>query len=448
LDTIVGGASASSTYDTLTVGTTAVAFTIAAADDFSSISGVERISAVSNNGAVISITLGATAEAAGITRVDLSADTAGSDANVVSAAAYTSTGVTIIGSAGSNTDTLTGGAGNDTISKSGTGAATIVGGAGDDTITGASGAAADSLTGGTGNDTFKYVLTTDLFDSSQSLEDTIAGGDGTDIIQVGAATTNFAITDTDVWARSSEIETIKAVATTTAEVSIDLDQTAHTAGIRTVDLSLVVGDAANTIIADEYTGIYEADLTLTGSLTGITNITGGAGDDTITGGSAAETIDGGAGADIIDMGSGIGDVVEFTVANGGGTNSATFAATAATALVTTGMDIISGLGAGDDIHLDGYGTAASSTPADGVLDTDVTSGSDLTQALATNGIFTVRGNYASSVFTESSTGSDTLFIYDADTDQTDTDYEAVVLVGTGALTFTVDAGTTGVVSIS
>jgi hypothetical protein len=164
--------------------------------------------------------LGATAETAGLTHVDISADTSGSDANVVSAAAYTSTGVTILGSAGSNTDTLTGGAGADTITSGG------------DT-------AADTLSGGAGNDNFRYAADSSLFNGSAALIDSITGGAGTaDAIVVAnnaAATFTIALADSFA-ANISGVEKITAEASNNI-ITITLNNNAFEYGINTVDLS-------------------------------------------------------------------------------------------------------------------------------------------------------------------------------------------------------------------
>lgn len=152
VDSIVGGLGT----DTLSVGTSGTGFTIAAADSWARISGVETLTAVANTAAV-SLTLGATAQTAGITTVNLpsAASTAGNDGKI-DVSAYTTVGVTVNGGAGS--DTLTGGAASDSITG-GAGSDTIVGGSGADTITG--GAGVDSIDGGAGNDRAVMAATGD-----------------------------------------------------------------------------------------------------------------------------------------------------------------------------------------------------------------------------------------------------------------------------------------------
>jgi hypothetical protein len=422
LDTFVGGAGT----DIYTVGTSGTAFTIAAADNFSKSTTVETIAAVANSAAV-SVTLGATAETAGITAIDLSsAGTAGTTANV---AAYTTTGTTITGSLG--IDTITGGAGADTIT----------GGAG----TGA--AAADVLDGGAGNDTFVYKLTADLFATQTTIDTSLAGGTGTDSLSVGTSGTAYAIAANDVWNGVTSVETITAVANTAA-VSIALDVTAHTAGVRNVDISAASKATGNVINVSEYTGLYEADgMVLNGSATGITTITGGAGDDTITGGSAADVIIGGAGGDTVDVGSGVGvDDYQITGQNQNAEYTSTYAGTS---IATTGMDIVSGLNAGDDISFTKFTTAANNTEDTAVIDLNaLTKAADLSVSLTDNSVHIVRGTYVTNVFSESGTGADAMVLYDANVDKTNTDFEAFVIVGGGAFTYTVDTGVGGNISIA
>jgi len=152
VDSIVGG---SGTADVLSVGTSGTSLTINAADSWARISGVETLTAVANTAAV-SLTLGATAQTAGITTVNLptAASTAGNDGKI-DVSAYTTVGVTVNGGAGS--DTLTGGSAADSITG-GAGSDTISGGSGADTITG--GAGVDIIDGGAGNDVL-YVAAAD-----------------------------------------------------------------------------------------------------------------------------------------------------------------------------------------------------------------------------------------------------------------------------------------------
>jgi len=278
------------------------------------------------------------------------------------------------------------------------------------------------------------------------VEDSISGGDGTDVIQIGTTGTDVEIIASDSWARASSVESIVANANT-GTADIDLNANAYTAGIRTIDISAVTGATGNTILTDNYTGLFKADTVMIGSATGVTTFTAGAGDDTITGGTAADSINGGAGADTINVGTGVGaDVVLIT----GMGQTAEWTAVAATSVATTGMDIISGLNAGDDVTLADYvGTAGTTVNADHILDTDaLTKAADLGVTIAENSAQFIRGDYSTNVFTESATGADILMAYDADADNSSIDAEAVILIGLGANTFSVDAGTGGAISIA
>lgn len=190
--------------------------------------------------------------------------------NVEAISAGGFTGVAISGSANADVLNLTsvtltsitridGGAGNDTITGS-TAADTILGSGGDDT-----------LSGGGGNDTFQFTGTASGFDA-------IDGGLGTD--------------------------TISALANSTV-----------------IGLSSIVGIEA--ISAGTFTGVSISGsanndtLNLTGvTLTAITRIDGGAGNDTITGSASADTIRGSAGNDTVNGGGG-NDSFQFTGSTNG-----------------------------------------------------------------------------------------------------------------------------------
>ncbi|SVB92066.1 uncharacterized protein METZ01_LOCUS244920, partial [marine metagenome] len=128
----------------------------------------------------------------------------------------------VVGSSGAN------------VIVGGTGVDTITAGAGNDTITGAGGA--DVIDAGAGNDTLVYLLTADLFSGNAEVDTSFAGGIGTDTLQVGTTGTAFVIANNDIWTGVTGVETISYVANT-ATVTIDLDVTAYTAGIRTVNVS-------------------------------------------------------------------------------------------------------------------------------------------------------------------------------------------------------------------
>lgn len=312
-DTIVGG----SGTDSINFTATGTAITVLGTTSWANISGVEKITTAANS-AAISLTLGSTAQTAGITAVDLSGDSNTAGVNVVNASAFTS-GVSFTGSAG---------------------------------------AGVDSLTGGSGNDTFVYSVAADLF-SGTALVDSIVGGSGTDTIQIGKVDTGFTMGNTIEWGRASSVETIKALATTTTTVvnSLTLDVTAYAAGIRTVDFS-AVANTSNTNIIDATEIIGVDGLTLIGSATGVTSITGGSGNDTMSGGSANDTFVGGLGSDSISL-------------TAGGTDTVTLATSADTITgftagangVVAGYDILAGTLAGANL-VDAAAIVAANTPDD------------------------------------------------------------------------------------
>jgi hypothetical protein len=236
-------------------------------------------------------------------------------------------GVSISGSAAANTlsfsgVTLTnitridGGAGNDTISGV-TSAMTYAGGTGDDTIT-----------GGTGADFFEFSGTGDGFDA-------ITGGTGTDTIRAMSAGTVIGL---------RTLATVEAI-------------TAN--GFANVSIS---GSAAADTLSFSST-----------TLTGITLIDGGAGNDIITGSSGNDTIRGGAGNDTLNGGNGV-DTVDYSYATANQTINLTV--TAAQTISAGDVDTLSNFenatgGSGDDTIT---GTSAANVLSGGGGDDRITGG--------------------------------------------------------------------------
>lgn len=348
IDSIAGGAG---NADVLTVGgTTTAAFTIANTDVFTGITGVERIVSAANATGV-NIALDVTAETAGINVVDISA--AITVAGSINVSEYVSTGVTLTGS-NTMADTITGGGGADTITG------------------GTTDTAVDILDGGAGNDTFIYSEIADLVNGTTALIDSIVGGSGTDTIRLSAATAGFAIADNVSFARASSIERITTIATTAGAISVDLDGTAETAGVTTVDLSAAGGASTVVIDVSEYSAA--TGTTLIGGATVKSDITGGAGSDTITGGTAAETIDGGLGNDVISGGGGADSML-----GGGGDDSITGSSgadyirigTTGSAAGLAGNATVNG-GAGNDTVVFAANATAAATITGGAGDDSIT----------------------------------------------------------------------------
>lgn len=128
-----------------------------------------------------------------------------------------------------------------------------------------------------------------------------------------------------------------------------------------------------------------------------------------------------AGGDIITFGAHVAGVMDGVVLTGAGQTYA--AATAATIVsgttVLTGIDVVKGLHAGDTINV--AGVIATIAGASG---TTIASAAGIVDAL-------VRGNFdaATSIWTTSATGTDTLFVYDIDGAGAGTAVEAIALIG-------------------
>jgi len=267
----------------------------------------------------------------------------------------------------------------------------IDGGAGDDTILGAAGA--DTIIGGAGNDDLNGGGGNDLFLIGASAGiDTIEGGSGFDTIQASAA--NVAIS----WGRFSGIEAISA---------------GGFSGVR------VLGSAAaDAIDLSGYT------------LTGITAIDGGAGEDTITGSAGADTIIGGAGNDRLSGGDG-DDVFLFAASAGtdvidGGTGFDTVQASAANAVLGWGsFSNIEAISAGGFANVRVAGTA--------LADTIDLAGVTLT------GIAAIDGGAGNDTIT-GSVGADTIIGGAGNDELNGGDGNDVFLFGAGAGTDRIDGG--------
>jgi len=186
---------------------------------------------------------------------------------------------------------------------------------------------------------------------------------------------------------------------------------------------------------------------LSGSMQSPTsNITGGAGADTITGSSLADTIAGGAGADIINVGSGTDRILIAAIGDSG-----TFTAPATNTISTTTFDIVTGMGAGDSLALALYTGTAAATAADNVLVNAIAAAGSTLVGVApgANAVGLVRGTYDASLrtFVGDSSGTSMMVVYDANPLLATTAYEAIILVGSGANTASVTAGTGGLIPL-
>lgn len=220
-------------------------------------------------------------------------------------------GIEIITAGGFTGVSISGTGNNDTLNFAATTLTSIVkidGGAGADAITGSAGADTilgsggdDTLSGSDGNDTFQYTGTANGFDA-------LDGGLGTDTITALANSTIIGLTSI------SGIEAISAGSFTGVSI-------------------------AGSTIADtlDFTGV---------TLTAITKIDGGGGNDTITGSAGADTLLGSGGDDTVNGGDG-NDTIQYTgTANGfdavtGGLGTDTISALANSTVI--GLTSISGI---------------------------------------------------------------------------------------------------------
>ena len=284
----------------------------------------------------------------------------------------------------------------------------------------------DSLTGGSGNDNFVFAGVSSTALPSLTT-DAVIGGSGTDTLTLSmssAGTGNIAATLTNV--ATIEGITVTSAAASTSTVSLTaVDGNFVSVTGAAVNASGMAG--SGTFYFD---GSAEADSTF--ALTGATassTLIGGSGADTITGGAAADKIVGGLGADVMTGGLGAdtfyyagsgfetGTISPATVYYGG-------TVAAGSSVSTTGMDKILDFAVGDIIQTNTTTSADMTTNATGALWSAVTG--------------FLKGTYDSTAgtFVFSTTGTDSLYVYDFDGSTSTNDMRGIVLVGY------VDTGTT------
>jgi len=269
------------------------------------VSGIETLEFVLNTGAAV---IGANAQAAGITVVDM--DSVAGDAGTLSAATYTSAvALSIVGATGD--DSIAGGAGNDTISG---------GTNGEDTLTGGAGADFFTFLGTDGDD----KILTDLGNGADNftLAAAVTGGVTATVAAnytAGATTFNNALTADAVITGSGFDVNMSAVTLGTSGFKIDGTNNAAT----------LTGSA----LADSITGGTAAD-----------SLTGGAGADTIDGNGGADSIAGGDGNDEFQNTVAELSTVAFTMTGGAGTDTLSITdaqdAVDLTAAAVTGMEAL------------------------------------------------------------------------------------------------------------
>lgn len=257
VDRISGGSGVNS----LLLGTNAAAFAIGATDVWTGATGIDALIGVANTTANTFV-LATSAEAAGIRLVDLSANTAATG-NKIDASSFTTTNLTLIGSA-TGANALSGGTGNDTI-VGGTGIDTVIAGNGVDVI----------YTNG-GND---------------SIDLSIAGASSTriadaaeDRIYIPSSTSNIAVTsgfgtEDKLYLTKSGFKNVASLSTTNyVETTADLTATAPSpawvgvSGAGIIAVGVAVATATSTVklyLTDDMSAATTANSTLFVTLTGM-----------------------------------------------------------------------------------------------------------------------------------------------------------------------------------
>lgn len=256
VDRISGGAG----VNNLLLGTNAAAFAIGATDVWTGATGIDALIGVANTTANTFV-LAASAETAGIRLVDLSANTAATG-NKIDASSFTTTNLTLIGSA-TGANALSAGTGNDTI-IGGTGIDTIIAGNGTDVI----------YTNG-GNDSIDLSIagasSTRVADAA---EDRIYISSSTNSVSV---TSGFG-TEDKLYLTKSGFKNITLSATNYVETTADLTAAAPSpawvgvSGAGIIAVGVAVATATSTVklyLTDDMTAATTANSTLFVTLTGI-----------------------------------------------------------------------------------------------------------------------------------------------------------------------------------
>jgi Ca2+-binding RTX toxin-like protein len=188
----------------------------------------------------------------------------------------------VFASVGVGNDTVTTGAGDDTISGL-FGADTIAAGGGQDKIFGHQDA--DTIDGGAGNDTINGGASADV----------MAGGAGTDLVDyAGSTPVTVTIDDVANDGPAGELD----------DVRTDVEQVRGSSG----DDTITGSDLAT--VANKLIGSNGDDVLL--GLAGHDELLGDKGSDTLQGGANDDRLDGGADADELSGGAGTGDEADYT----------------------------------------------------------------------------------------------------------------------------------------
>lgn len=312
----------------------------------------------------------------------------------------------------SDITTITGGSGNDSLTTGSTASAvTAALGAGDDTVVLGATPSTNKyvLDGGTGNDTLKANIATIDFSTNTAKDSVITGFE---TIDVNGKT--LTLTQKQLFTNGNTFTLVDTSAAGGGGFVVKDDGSSS----KVFDLSgiqLTAGVAAPTISIDVFTA--NAATSVTGSAAA-DSILGSASADTINGGAGNDSITGGNGGDIINVGTGT-DTVVF-----GATGQTFSGAVASGTTVLTGVDVISGMAAGDILSVyAGVGIASGGS--------GTTVGTSLMSAGTVNAVAIVKGNYntTTGIFTTNASGTDSLVQWDSNGATSAGNVESVVLVG-------------------
>ena len=276
------------------------------------VTGNKTLSVTLNDSSAVSTLPLTTVDASAFTGTSLTVSAVEADSGVT----ITTGSSALVATVGDGTNSITGTAGDDTITT-GSGSDTISTSDGEDTITAGDGA--NTITVGAGNAT-------------------ITGGEGIDTITAGNGANNITLGDgADVVTAGTGNNTITNAAGNATITAGDGENTVtNTAGNSTITL----GDGGNTVtLTAGNSTLVTGDLGDTISVTaGNNNITSGGGNDTITLGSGNDTVDAGAGTDSVSYsvssGTWAGSIDEAETVSATYTGSATINATGITGYTT------------------------------------------------------------------------------------------------------------------
>jgi len=345
----------------------------------------------------------------------------------LSAASGANTIITLAGndtlSGGSANDTIDSGAGNDAIST-GTGTNLVLAGDGDDAITLSTGS--DNISTGSGSNSVSVATT------AWSTADTLQGGSGSDTLNLTGVGGGSITMTSSAFTGFEKIDVTGIQGTALTVTLVDANVSSGTA-------FTFNATQQNTAAVSFYAG-GDTDATFTISVkddnTGNT-LTGGALADTITftasNAAATTTVTGGKGADSITLALGTGITARTGASSIVLAKGASDAITAVTSgMSVSGFDVVTGLTSALDTITLGN---ASATFDSGIKTSSV--------ALADNKAYQFQGSYSSTTktFTLSSSGTDSMIVYDADS-TTSTQFEGLVMVGMSADTTASSINTT------